>query len=195
MSDIQLHELCGQYPQLRSMSLPLDQIVRGSCKLLRLRELLPKLSAEGHRMLIFSQWTTMLDLLEELCADLVMEYRRLDGGTAVAERQEMVDDFNQNEDIKVFLLSTRAGGLGLNLTGADTCIFHDLDFNPQNDRQAEDRCHRLGQTRPVTVYKLVSAGSVDSCVSICVHFAKNNTPAQQPPLLLLLPQSTYASRE
>lgn len=164
MSDIQLHELCGHYPQLRPMALPLDQIVRGSCKLLRLRELVPKLSSEGHRMLIFSQWTTMLDLLEELCADLVMEYRRLDGSTAVAERQEMVDEFNQNTDIKVFLLSTRAGGLGLNLTGADTCIFHDLDFNPQNDRQAEDRCHRLGQTRPVTVYKLVSAGSVDACV-------------------------------
>lgn len=107
----------------------------------------------------------MLDLLEELCADLVMEYRRLDGSTAVAERQEMVDDFNQNVDIKIFLLSTRAGGLGLNLTGADTCIFHDLDFNPQNDRQAEDRCHRLGQTRPVTVYKLVSASSVDSKIS------------------------------
>ena len=68
-------------------------------------------------MLVFSQWTTMLDLLEELCVQLVLEYRRLDGSTAVAERQEMVDDFNQDENIKVFLLSTRAGGLGLNLTG------------------------------------------------------------------------------
>ena len=77
----------------------------------------------------------------------------------------MVDEFNNDETIKIFLLSTRAGGLGLNLTGADTCVFHDLDFNPQNDRQAEDRCHRLGQTRPVTIYKLVSAESVDSKIA------------------------------
>ena len=140
-------------------------IVCGSAKLLRLREMLPELSGQGHRMLVFSQWTTMLDLLELLCSDLGMEYRRLDGSTPVAERQQLVDDFNGDDTIKVFLLSTRAGGLGLNLTGADTCIFHDLDFNPQNDRQAEDRCHRLGQTRPVTVYKLVAAETVDAKIA------------------------------
>jgi SWI/SNF-related matrix-associated actin-dependent regulator 1 of chromatin subfamily A len=80
---------------------------------------------------------------------------------AVKERQQLVDEYNRDRSIPVFLLSTRAGGLGLNLTGADTCVFHDLDFNPQNDRQAEDRCHRIGQTKPVTVYKLVSQGTVD----------------------------------
>lgn len=75
--------------------------------------------------------------------------------TPVTERQNLVDEYNSNPDIFVFLLSTRAGGQGLNLTGADTVIIHDVDFNPQMDRQAEDRCHRIGQTKPVTVYRLV----------------------------------------
>lgn len=73
--------------------------------------------------------------------------------TPVTERQNLVDEYNNNPDIFVFLLSTRAGGQGLNLTGADTVIIHDVDFNPQMDRQAEDRCHRIGQTKPVTVYR------------------------------------------
>ena len=75
--------------------------------------------------------------------------------TPVTERQNLVDEYNNNPDIFVFLLSTRAGGQGLNLTGADTVIIHDVDFNPQMDRQAEDRCHRIGQTKPVTVYRWV----------------------------------------
>ena len=73
----------------------------------------------------------------------------------------MIDTFNNELTINVFLLSTKAGGLGINLTAADTVIMHDLDFNPENDRQAEDRCHRIGQTKQVTVYKLVTEGSVD----------------------------------
>ncbi len=79
----------------------------------------------------------------------------------------MIDKFSQTvkegeiHPIPVFLLSTKAGGLGINLTAADTVILHDLDFNPENDRQAEDRCHRIGQTRPVTIYKLVSSETVD----------------------------------
>lgn len=76
--------------------------------------------------------------------------------TPVTERQNLVDEYNTNSDIFVFLLSTRAGGQGLNLTGADTVIIHDVDFNPQMDRQAEDRCHRIGQTKPVSIYRSVS---------------------------------------
>lgn len=93
----------------------------------------------------------------------VMQFRyvRLDGSTAVDERLSTVDRFNHNDDVFAFLLSTRAGGQGLNLTGADTVILHDVDFNPQIDRQAEDRCHRLGQTRPVMVYRLITKNSVD----------------------------------
>jgi len=89
-------------------------------------------------------------------------FLRLDGSTPVATRQALIDEFNQDKSKGVFLLSTRAGGLGINLTSADTVIMHDLDFNPVNDRQAEDRCHRIGQTKPVTVYKLVTANTVDA---------------------------------
>lgn len=71
----------------------------------------------------------------------------MDGQTPVTERQEMIDEFNEDKSVFIFLLSTRAGGLGINLTAADTVIIHDIDFNPYNDKQAEDRCHRVGQTK------------------------------------------------
>ena len=78
---------------------------------------------------------------------LSLKFLRLDGSTPVEERQQLIDTFTNDESIPIFLLSTHAGGLGINLTAADTVILHDLDFNPQNDKQAEDRCHRIGQTR------------------------------------------------
>ena len=84
-----------------------------------------------------------------------MEFLRLDGSTPVNDRQHLINTFSTS-DIPVFLLSTKAGGLGINLTMADVVILHDLDFNPENDRQAEDRSHRIGQTKPVLVYKLVA---------------------------------------
>ena len=112
-------------------------------------------------MLLFSQWTTLLDLLERLLEGLGLRFIRLDGSTSVQDRQALIDQFNRDAGISVFLLSTRAGGLGINLTAADTVIIHDLDFNPHIDRQAEDRCHRIGQTKQVTVYKLVCSGTVD----------------------------------
>ena len=105
-------------------------------------------------MLIFSQWTSLLDIMEWFMQQRGHTYVRLDGSTAVDTRLTIVDSFNEPANgIFAFLLSTRAGGQGLNLTGADTVILHDVDFNPQVDRQAEDRCHRLGQTRPVSVYR------------------------------------------
>jgi SWI/SNF-related matrix-associated actin-dependent regulator 1 of chromatin subfamily A len=88
-------------------------------------------------MLVFSQWTRLLDLLEVLLNDMGMVFLRLDGSTPIKERQELIDEFNSNQEIAVFLLSTKAGGLGINLTSADTVILHDLDFNPENDKQAE----------------------------------------------------------
>lgn len=138
-------------------------------------------------MLVFSQWTRIMDLLEVLMEDMGLAYLRLDGSTPVVERQHRIDLFNADKSFSVFLLSTKAGGLGINLTSADTVILHDLDFNPENDRQAEvcatfnpfiyqylhifhifthiyvaqDRCHRIGQVKPVTVYKLITQGSVD----------------------------------
>ena len=128
-----------------------------------LAELLPALAAKGSRPLIFSQWKIMLDVLEWTLAELGLKFFRLDGSTPVEERQALVDAYNAPDSTCfAFLLSTRAGGQGINLTGADTVILHDCDFNPQIDRQAEDRSHRLGQTRPVTVYRLVTQDTVDA---------------------------------
>ena len=90
-----------------------------------------------------------------------MSFVRFDGTTQVAERNRLIDEYNADEQITCFLLTTRAGGLGINLTAADTVIIHDCDFNPAADRQAMDRCHRIGQTRPVRVIKLAAAHTVD----------------------------------
>ena len=95
-----------------------------------------------------------MDLLGCFLESTELSFLRLDGQTSISERQKLIDKFNSDTSISVFLLSTRAGGMGINLTAADTVICHDLDFNPFNDMQAEDRCHRIGQTKQVTVYKV-----------------------------------------
>ncbi|CAI5736940.1 unnamed protein product [Hyaloperonospora brassicae] len=162
-SDFELHDLCVQYEsidELRQLQLPMETLL-ASAKFDFLRQLLPKLEKEGHRVLIFSQWTKLLDLLEVLMSHMSYRYLRLDGSTDVQERQGLIDTYNEDKSIFVFLLSTRAGGLGINLTAADTVILHDLDFNPTADEQACDRCHRIGQTKPVSIYKLVSENTVD----------------------------------
>ena len=124
--------------------------------------MLPKLIKEGHRMLIFSQWTRCLDLIGCLLDTMDLRFIRLDGQTTISERQELIDEYTNDTSIPVFLLSTRAGGMGINLTAADTCILHDLDFNPFNDIQAEDRVHRIGQKKPVRIIKMVTENTVDS---------------------------------
>lgn len=158
-SDFDIHHICMEYSELNHLILQRDDLYI-SPKMLYLEEKLPKLIMDGHRILIFSQWTRVLDLLEVLLRHLNLGYMRLDGSTPVTIRQGLIDKFS-NENIPVFLLSTKAGGLGINLTAADTVIMHDLDFNPENDRQAEDRCHRIGQTKTVRVYKLVTNNTVD----------------------------------
>ncbi|KAI8869290.1 hypothetical protein GQ42DRAFT_113391, partial [Ramicandelaber brevisporus] len=143
-------------------------IVSSSGKLVILDRLLPELFARGHRVLIFSQMTKMLDVLEAYVGGLKgWNYCRIDGTVPAAERQmqiAMFDDnkIDTNDPIPVFLLSTRSGGVGINLTAADTVIIFDSDWNPQMDLQAQDRVHRIGQTKPVIVYRLVCAGSVES---------------------------------
>ncbi|XP_031475344.1 protein CHROMATIN REMODELING 19 isoform X1 [Nymphaea colorata] len=160
-NDFALHKLLVSYGGSDAVGALEKKHVLGSAKCQALAELLPSLKKAGHRVLIFSQWTTMLDILEWALDVIGVTYSRLDGSTQVAERQTIVDTFNNDTSIFACLLSTRAGGQGLNLTGADTVIIHDMDFNPQMDRQAEDRCHRIGQTKPVTVYRLVTKGTVD----------------------------------
>lgn len=160
-SDFSLHAFCyGAGPDFAMHKLN-DSHMMTSTKFRFLADLLPKLKANGSRPLIFSQWTAVLDIIEWLMEVLQLPYVRLDGSTAVDERLATVDKFNTSDEVFAFLLSTRAGGQGLNLTGADTVILHDVDFNPQIDRQAEDRCHRLGQTKPVMVYRLITKSTVD----------------------------------
>ncbi|KAF7809564.1 protein CHROMATIN REMODELING 19 [Senna tora] len=163
-NDFSIHRLLLHYGVTDRKGILSDKYVMLSAKCRVLSELLPSLQKGGHRVLIFSQWTSMLDILEWTLDVIGLTYRRLDGSTQVTERQTIVDTFNNDTSIFACLLSTRAGGQGLNLTGADTVVIHDMDFNPQIDRQAEDRCHRIGQMKPVTIYRLVTKGTVDENV-------------------------------
>lgn len=138
-----------------------DSLITESGKLHTLDVLLSQLKAQGHRVLIYSQMTRMIDLLEEYMVYRKHTYMRLDGSSKISERRDMVADFQRRADIFVFLLSTRAGGLGINLTAADTVIFYDSDWNPTVDQQAMDRAHRLGQTKQVTVYRLICQGTIE----------------------------------
>ncbi|XP_071805450.1 lymphocyte-specific helicase-like isoform X2 [Asterias amurensis] len=138
-----------------------EEVVSSSGKFLVLDRLLPALKKRGHKVLLFSQMTRMLDILEDYCYLRSYNYCRLDGTTNLTDRQEQIGEFNKNEEVFLFLLSTRAGGLGINLTSADTVIIFDSDWNPQSDLQAQDRCHRIGQTKPVVIYRLVTSNTID----------------------------------
>ncbi|KAH8292007.1 hypothetical protein KR054_003340 [Drosophila jambulina] len=138
-----------------------ETLITDAGKLFVLDTLLTRLKANGHRVLIYSQMTKMIDLLEEYMWHRKHRYMRLDGSSKISARRDMVADFQTRADIFVFLLSTRAGGLGINLTAADTVIFYDSDWNPTVDQQAMDRAHRLGQTKQVTVYRLICKGTIE----------------------------------
>lgn len=137
------------------------RFVTDSGKLAKLDELLRELKNGGHRVLLYFQMTRMIDLMEEYLTYRNYKYCRLDGSTKLEDRRDTVADFQQRPEIFVFLLSTRAGGLGINLTAADTVIFYDSDWNPTIDSQAMDRAHRLGQTKQVTVYRLITRGTIE----------------------------------
>ncbi|KAG7254727.1 LOW QUALITY PROTEIN: hypothetical protein CRUP_031763 [Coryphaenoides rupestris] len=160
MSDFELHRLCQQYSSIGSYQLD-SHLMLDSGKFQLLTGLLGSLKDQGDRVVLFSQFTMMLDIVEILLRHLKHRYVRLDGSTPIADRIVLIDEFNNDPDIFVFLLSTRAGGLGINLTSANAVILHDIDCNPYNDKQAEDRCHRLGQTRTVKVIKLISENSIE----------------------------------
>jgi len=130
-------------------------------KLQVLDQMIVRLMNDGHKTLIFSQMTSMLDILGDYCNFKKWKFCRLDGSMNFLDRQANIDKFNQDPQYCIFLLSTRAGGLGINLTAADTCIIYDSDWNPQQDLQAQDRCHRIGQTKPVMIYRLVTANTID----------------------------------
>ncbi|NWS72386.1 HELLS helicase, partial [Crotophaga sulcirostris] len=138
-----------------------EDLVKNSGKFLLLDRMLPELKKRGHKVLLFSQMAMMLDILMDYCYLRGFEFSRLDGSMSYAEREENMHQFNTDPEVFLFLVSTRAGGLGINLTAADTVIIYDSDWNPQSDLQAQDRCHRIGQTKPVVVYRLVTANTID----------------------------------
>lgn len=145
-----------------NISVPsMRRFVTDSGKLAKLDQLLSRLKEEGHRVLLYFQMTRMIDLMEEYLTYRNFKYCRLDGSTKLEDRRDTVHDFQTRPDIFIFLLSTRAGGLGINLTSADTVIFYDSDWNPTIDSQAMDRAHRLGQTKQVTVYRLITRGTIE----------------------------------
>ncbi|XP_078160995.1 SNF2 domain-containing protein / helicase domain-containing protein isoform X3 [Carex rostrata] len=146
----------------RQVYFPDRRLVQFDCgKLQELSVLLRRLRSGGHRALIFTQMTKMLDVLEEFINLYGYTYLRLDGSTPPEERQTLMQRFNTNPKIFLFILSTRSGGVGINLVGADTVIFYDSDWNPAMDQQAQDRCHRIGQTREVHIYRLISESTIE----------------------------------
>ncbi|OAP61219.1 adenosinetriphosphatase [Fonsecaea erecta] len=145
-----------------NISVPsMRRFVTDSGKLAKLDQLLRELKMGGHRVLLYFQMTRMIDLMEEYLTYRNYKYCRLDGSTKLEDRRDTVHDFQTRPEIFIFLLSTRAGGLGINLTSADTVIFYDSDWNPTIDSQAMDRAHRLGQTKQVTVYRLITRGTIE----------------------------------
>ncbi|KAK2740454.1 swr1 complex component [Myotisia sp. PD_48] len=146
-----------------SIAFPDKRLLQYDCgKLQQLDKLLRRLQTGGHRALIFTQMTKMLDILEQFLNIHGHRYLRLDGATKIEQRQLLTERFNNDPRILAFILSSRSGGLGINLTGADTVIFYDLDWNPAMDKQCQDRCHRIGQTRDVHIYRFVSEYTIES---------------------------------
>ncbi|KIW91949.1 uncharacterized protein Z519_06931 [Cladophialophora bantiana CBS 173.52] len=160
-SDMEIHTLCDKHAQLRRFALNGDEW-RASGKIQKMVELLHKFISEGHRTLIFSQFVMVLDILELALEREGISSFRLDGATKVSERQDLIDEFSADDnDTPVFMLSTKAGGAGINLAKANKVIIFDSGFNPQDDIQAENRAHRIGQKKDVEVIRLISRGTVE----------------------------------
>ncbi len=137
-------------------------LTHSSGKMVFLDKLLPKLRANGHRVLIFSQMVKMLDILEDYLIKKQYPFERIDGSIRGNLRQAAIDRYcRPDSDRFVFLLCTKAGGLGINLVAADTCIIYDSDWNPQNDLQAQARCHRIGQEKMVKIYRLITRNTYE----------------------------------
>uniref|UniRef100_A0A915N0D5 Uncharacterized protein n=1 Tax=Meloidogyne javanica TaxID=6303 RepID=A0A915N0D5_MELJA len=149
-------------------------LYRVSGKFELLDRILPKLKATGHRVLIFCQMTQLMNIMEDYFKYRYWKYLRLDGSTKHEDRGNLLKEFNTpGSEYFIFMLSTRAGGLGLNLQSADTVILFDSDWNPHQDMQAQDRAHRIGQTREVRVLRLITANSVEEKILAAARFKLN----------------------
>lgn len=162
-SDFELHLWCRDYDFLSKFDCPAGSWFE-SGKVAKLLELLEDYRRNGDRVLVFSKFRKVLDILEECLGQEAINYRVLDGTTKVADRQVLVDEFQEDESISAFLLTTEAGGQGINLTASNKIIIFDQSDNPQQDVQAENRAHRLGQKREVEVIRLISKGTIDELI-------------------------------
>ncbi|OQR89442.1 chromatin structure-remodeling complex subunit snf21, partial [Thraustotheca clavata] len=160
---MQLRKVCNHPYLFQTQGYPIDfDIVRSSGKFELLDRILPKLHAAGHRVLMFSQMTQLMHVLEDYFNYRGFRYLRLDGSTSADEREQRMFMFNASDSpYFIFLLSTRAGGLGLNLATADTVIIFDSDWNPAMDAQAQDRAHRIGQKNEVRVFRLITNSPIE----------------------------------
>lgn len=179
MTDMELHRFCEQHPRTMTKYLLQNNPWMDSGKVSKLAVLLRTFKQNGDRALVFSQFVMVLDVLEAVMETLEMQFFRLDGSTPMEQRQDMIDQFYEEGDITVFLLSTGAGGAGINLAckltsredscwmitdsgkGANKVIIFDSSFNPQSDQQAENRAHRVGQTKEVEVFRLVTKDTIE----------------------------------
>jgi len=160
MTDAELQVFCATYKSTRKY-LQDEACYHDAGKVQVLMRLLAEYGKEGRKVLIFSQFTQILDILQAILKHRSITYLMLTGSTPVDVRQTLVDEFTEDQSIPVFLLSTKAGGMGINLTAASVVIMFDQDFNPHNDRQAQDRAYRIGQRRDVEVVKLISRGTIE----------------------------------
>lgn len=160
MSDAEIQIFLAKYKSTKKYLLD-HSVFMEAGKIKALLTLLEDYKAQGRRVLIFSQFTAVLDIIQTVLDHEKIRYIVLTGSTPVDTRQSLVDDFNEDESISVFLLSTRAGGMGINLTAASVVIMFDQDFNPHNDRQAQDRAYRIGQERDVEVIKLITKDTIE----------------------------------
>ncbi|KAG5518909.1 hypothetical protein PMAC_002440 [Pneumocystis sp. 'macacae'] len=163
MTDFELHQLCKKFPSIHSFALKGTPWMNCG-KVEKLKNLLIEKKEKGDKVLLFSQFVETLNILEEVLETLNIAFTRLDGRTSVDTRQDIIDQFTDETDITVFLLSTKAGGFGINLSCANVVILYDGSFNPHDDRQAEDRAHRVGQTREVEVIRLVTKNTIEEYI-------------------------------
>lgn len=160
MNDFELHRFCTEYAFLSHFALQ-DSPWMDSGKVTALCALLRNFQAAGDRVLIFSQFRLVMDILEEVLQTVGVKFFRLDGNTPIDTRQDLLDQFYADATVTAFMLSTKAGGAGINLACANKVVVFDASFNPQDDVQAENRAHRVGQTREVEVVRLVARGTVE----------------------------------
>ncbi|KAI9045578.1 DEAD/DEAH box helicase [Aspergillus affinis] len=160
-NDFECHTMCVTYPKSLGKFVLKNDEWMDSGKVDKLCELLARFKEKGDRTLVFSQFTMVMDILEHVLEHQQIEFVRIDGRTNVEDRQSIIDAFHERTEIPVFLLSTKAGGAGINLACANKVIIFDSSFNPQEDVQAENRAHRVGQTQEVEVIRLVTKDTIE----------------------------------